>query len=255
MTLTVNRMLTGSTVEQWDTMIYLKDTSSPQEYDQAIFRLQNQYIKEYTDDDKNVIKYNMKPQTLLVDFDPYRMFVLQETKSRIYNVNIEEGGNSELEKRLRNELRISPIITINKNKIVEIEPKNIMDAVSNYSRNRGVMDEVNDIPVDLHLLDNELIKGIIEKQAELGSNLGFNFDAYDDTDGEDLDISSNNVDDEEQTNNDNRNSIDKPETDAIVNYEKKIRTYFSRILFYAFLTTDNVISLSQIIESLDIWRK
>lgn len=251
LTLTVNRMLTGSTVEQWDTMIYLKDTSSPQEYDQAIFRLQNQYIKEYTDDDKNVIKYNMKPQTLLVDFDPYRMFVLQETKSRIYNVNIEEGGNSELEKRLRNELRISPIITINKNKIVEIEPKNIMDAVSNYSRNRGVMDEVNDIPVDLHLLDNELIKGIIEKQAELGSNLGFNFDAYDDTDGEDLDISSNNVDDEEQPNNDNRNSIDKPENDAIVNYEKKIRTYFSRILFYAFLTTDNVISLSQIIESLD----
>ena len=32
-TLTVNRMLTGSTVEEWDTMIYLKDTSSPQEYD------------------------------------------------------------------------------------------------------------------------------------------------------------------------------------------------------------------------------
>ena len=46
LTLTVNRMLTGSTVEQWDTMIYLKDTSSPQEYDQSIFRLQNQYVKE-----------------------------------------------------------------------------------------------------------------------------------------------------------------------------------------------------------------
>jgi hypothetical protein len=36
-TLTVNRMLTGSTVEEWDTMLYLKDTASPQEYDQAIF--------------------------------------------------------------------------------------------------------------------------------------------------------------------------------------------------------------------------
>lgn len=252
LTLTVNRMLTGSTVEQWDTMIYLKDTSSPQEYDQSIFRLQNQYVKEYVDEDGNVIKFNMKPQTLLVDFDPYRMFALQETKSRIYNVNIEEGGNSELEKRLRNELRISPIITINKNKIVEVEPKNIMDAVSNYSRNRGVMDEVNDIPVDLHLLDNEVIKGIIEKQAELGSNLGFNFDAYDDTDGEDLDISSTNeIDVEKQPNRDNRNTFDEVKNDVIVNYEKKIRTYFSRILFYAFLTTDSVISLSQIIESLD----
>ena len=56
LTLTVNRMLTGSTVEEWDTMIYLKDTSSPQEYDQAIFRLQNQYIKEYVDNEKKYYK-------------------------------------------------------------------------------------------------------------------------------------------------------------------------------------------------------
>ena len=28
-TLTVNRMLTGSTVEEWDTMLYFKDTASP----------------------------------------------------------------------------------------------------------------------------------------------------------------------------------------------------------------------------------
>ena len=85
---------------------------------------------------KNIIKYNMKPQTLLVDFDPYRMFTLQEQKSKIYNVNVEEAGNSLLEERLRNELRISPIITINKNKIVEIKPKNIMDAVSEYSKRK-----------------------------------------------------------------------------------------------------------------------
>jgi len=64
LTLTVNRMLTGSTVEQWDTMIYLKDTSSPQEYDQAIFRLQNQYTRELVGED-GVIKENLKPQTLL----------------------------------------------------------------------------------------------------------------------------------------------------------------------------------------------
>ena len=74
LTLTVNRMLTGSTVPEWDTMLYLKDTASPQEYDQAVFRLQNQYIKTYVDDSGDTIKYNMKPQTLLVDFMPNRMF-------------------------------------------------------------------------------------------------------------------------------------------------------------------------------------
>lgn len=54
-TLTVNRMLTGTTVEQWDTMIFLKDTASPQEYDQAVFRLQNQYVREYKNDKGDVI--------------------------------------------------------------------------------------------------------------------------------------------------------------------------------------------------------
>ena len=252
LTLTVNRMLTGSTVEQWDTMIYLKDTSSPQEYDQAIFRLQNQYIKKYVDNEQNVIKYNMKPQTLLVDFDPYRMFVLQEQKSKIYNVNVEESGNSLLEERLKNELRISPIITINKNKIVEIEPKNIMDAVSEYSKEKGVMDEANDIPVDLRLLDNEEIRNIIDKQAELGSSKGLSIDNTNDKDGDDLDVFSH----DSEINNTQNNILDdngekEENSEESVDYEKKIRTYFARILFYSFLTDDRLISLSQVISSID----
>ena len=253
LTLTVNRMLTGSTVEQWDTMIYLKDTSSPQEYDQAIFRLQNQYIKKYVDKDNNVIKYNMKPQTLLVDFNPYRMFKLQEQKSKIYNVNIEESGNSLLEERLKNELKVSPIITMNKNKIVEIEPKNIMDAVSEYSKERGVMDEVNDIPVDLKLLDNLEIKNIIEKQAELGSSKGLSIDNTQENDADELDIPIFDTEDNNSKSYDESNDNEEGPNNnkEIVNYEKKIRTYFARILFYAFLTQDKVISLLEVVNSID----
>ena len=112
-TLTVNRMLTGSTVPEWDTMLFLKDTASPQEYDQAVFRLQNQYIREFTGDDGQVVKFNMKPQTLLVDFDPDRVFIMQEQKAQVYNVNIDEAGNTKLEDRICEELRISPIIVMN----------------------------------------------------------------------------------------------------------------------------------------------
>ena len=127
-TLTVNRMLTGSTVEQWDTMLYLKDTASPQEYDQAIFRIQNQYIKSYKDKNGDEVKYNMKPQTLLVDFDPYRLFVMQEQKSQIYNANIEENGNEKLEERIQKELDISPIVVLNHNKIQQVIPTDILKA-------------------------------------------------------------------------------------------------------------------------------
>ena len=148
-------MLTGSTVEQWDTMLYLKDTVSPQEYDQAIFRIQNQYIKTYTDGE-NEVRYNMKPQTLLVDFDPNRMFRLQELKSQFYNVNTEKNGNLKLEQRIREELEISPIITLNNNKIVEVTPANILDAVREYSKSRSVLDEAIDIPFDTTLLDDPI---------------------------------------------------------------------------------------------------
>ena len=141
LTLTVNKMLTGSTVEQWDTMLYLKDTASPQEYDQAIFRIQNQYIKTYKDEENNEVKYNMKPQTLLVDFDPNRMFRLQELKSQFYNVNVDKNGNQKLEQRIREELQISPIIVLNNNKIKEVTPANILDAVREYSKSKSVLEE------------------------------------------------------------------------------------------------------------------
>jgi hypothetical protein len=138
-TLTVNRMLTGSTVHEWDTMLYLKDTASPQEYDQAIFRLQNQYIRVFKEPNGDVVKFNMKPQTLLVDFNPNRMFQMQEHKSQIYNVNTESNGNSKLEDRIRRELEISPIVVLNKNKIVQVVPSDILDAVREYSNSRSVL--------------------------------------------------------------------------------------------------------------------
>jgi hypothetical protein len=58
----------------------------------------------------DVVKFNMKPQTLLVDFNPNRMFQMQEHKSQIYNVNTDKNGNSLLEERIRKELDISPIM-------------------------------------------------------------------------------------------------------------------------------------------------
>lgn len=250
LTLTVNRMLTGSTVEEWDTMIYLKDTSSPQEYDQAIFRLQNQYIKKYVDNEQNVIKYNMKPQTLLVDFDPYRMFILQAKKSLIYNANTNESGMLILKKQIENELSISPIITINKNKIVEIDANNIIDAVSEYSRNRGVLEETNDLPVDLDLLKYEEIKRVIEVQSEIGSKNSLFIDNTD-SGGEDFDFPNDtNISTES---NDKANEIteqhddDKNMNDPV----KQFRTYYARILFYSFLSSGKLESLDEIINEIE----
>ena len=251
-TLTVNRMLTGSTVEEWDTMLFLKDCASPQEYDQAIFRLQNQYVRRLTDKNGEEIRLNMNPQTLLVDFDPGRMFRLQEQKSQIYNVNVEQNGNSRLEQRIAEELRISPIIVLNKDKFREVVPADILDAVREYSANKSVADEVSDIPADLSLLADSTILEEISSLSPIDSSKGINLKSVE-GDGDDIDIPD---DDSKETDADGgqqprQNPVDKMTTDERGLLEKKLATCYAVILFFAFLTDNRVKSLEEIIAAID----
>ena len=258
-TLTVNRMLTGSTVPEWDTMLFLKDTSSPQEYDQAVFRLQNQYIKTFVDENGETIKFNMKPQTLLVDFDPDRVFVMQEQKAQVYNVNTDEAGNSKLRERIEEELRISPVIVMNKDRIVQITATDILKAVSEYSKSRGVAEETVEIPVDMSLLDIDAIRAAIERENELGSKAGLTIKGAD-GDGDDMDMpddtdptgttgatgTTTGTDTQTDVPADTTQTEEKTK-DAV----KQFRSYYARILFFAFLTKNIVISLSDIIDCID----
>ena len=252
LTLTVNRMLTGSTVEQWDTMLYFKDTASPQEYDQSIFRLQNQYIRTLSSEN-GFIKENLKPQTLLVDFDPNRLFRMQEQKSLIYNVNTEENGNSKLRERIVEELRISPIIMMNHNKIRQVDATNILEAVSEYNKQRSVSDEVVDIPVDLSILNDTDIRKVIESQGEFNSKQGLTIDPNQ-GDGDDLDIEEqpDEIKVTEEKKDKSREDYSETKTDdEVKKLESQIKTYYQRLLFYSFLTKDEVSSLDDILNTLD----
>lgn len=245
-TLTVNRMLTGSTVEEWDTMLYFKDTASPQEYDQAIFRLQNQYVKVYKDPSGDVVKYNMKPQTLLVDFNPNRMFQMQEHKSQIYNVNTESNGNSRLEERIKRELEISPIVVLNNNKIVQVQPADILDAIREYSSNRSVFDEATSISIDYSLLNIDEIKAEIEKQGKINSKQGLEMKPTK-GDGDDIDPGDKPTEDGEPVDKVPKSSNSEEEVD----YKGQIAMYYARILFFAFVTDSRVISLLDILNQIN----
>lgn len=246
-TLTVNRMLTGSTVHEWDTMLYLKDTASPQEYDQAIFRLQNQYIKVFKEPNGDVVKFNMKPQTLLVDFNPNRMFQMQEHKSQIYNVNTDKNGNSKLEERIRKELEISPIVVLNNNKIVQIQPADILDAIRKYSSSRSVFDEATTISIDYSLLDIEAIKAEIERQGKIGSRQGIEIKPTN-GEGDELDIDDllDTGDDEDEGNPKSKTKDD----EAVNDYKGQFAMYYARILFFAFLTDSRVKSLQEVLTNI-----
>lgn len=250
LTLTVNRMLTGTTVPQWDTMLYLKGTASPQEYDQAIFRLQNQYVTTFKNESGRTIKYNMKPQTLLVDFDPNRMFRLQELKSQFYNVNTEVQGNAGLRERIAKELAISPIIVLNKHKLQEATPTNITDAVREYSRNRSVLDEASEIPTDSILLEDADMRYVLQEIAPIDAKNGLQIKPTE-GDGDDLDTPEGAENRDAEPTDQPNQQPDRPnpaeEDDKL---DKRLAAYYARILFFAFLTDSTVKSLEEVIAAI-----
>ncbi len=257
LTLTVNRMLTGSTVPEWDTMLYFKDTSSPQEYDQAIFRLQNQFVPEMEtvlpDGRKDVIKFNKKPQTILVDFDPARLFKMQEEKSKKYNINEDKAGNTKLKARISAELAFSPIVCVTAGKIHRVEAEDVMKAVLDYSRTRSVTDEASTIPVDMEAASkSKVILEAIMKESPLGSRGGLAIDPHK-GEGEDLEEtaeilakSQNGVD-----SNGNPSQMTSAEKKALAELADQQRKYYSRLLFFAFLTKSKVCSVEDIIACMD----
>lgn len=247
-TLTVNRMLTGSTVPQWDTMLYLKDTASPQEYDQAIFRLQSQFIKTYKEPNGDSVKYNMKPQTLLVDFNPNRMFQMQEHKSQIYNVNVESNGNSRLGERIEKELQVSPIIVINNKKMVQVEPTDILNAVRQYSSERSVLDEATSISIDYSLLEIEAIKDVIEKQGGIKSRQGLEIEP---SKGEGDELETGDKPEEGDASENESQETSSSKDDEKIDYKGKFAMYYARLLFFSFLTDSKVKSLEEIIKAIN----
>lgn len=247
-TLTVNRMLTGSTIPEWDTMLYLKDCASPQEYDQAIFRLQNQYIRTLTTEGgSEQVKYNMKPQTLLVDFDPQRMFRLQEQRAQIYNVNTDQAGNKKLQERIETELRHSPIVTIGAEGLQRVEASDIMDAVRSYSAERSVMDEATEIPIDYTLLADERMRSVISQLNPIDASKGIEIQAVTGEESE-LEIETHNT--PKGGGATSTQVAPSAETDEGRLLGKQLATYYAQILFYAFLTDTPVSSLEDLIASI-----
>lgn len=251
-TLTVGKMLTGSTVREWDTMIFLKDASSPQEYDQAIFRLQSQYVKTIKSEEGKEIRYNMKPQTLLVDFDPTRMFVMQNRKSLISNINTSIAGNDELAVRLQHDLKISPIIWLNKDKLQQVEPANIIDAVRRYSANKSIMDETFDVAVDDGVFDDTALKALIEKEWEM-SPFG-NVFAEKPYKGEEGDVETGDnatPTSEENDSNQPNQTNGKTEENELKSLRKKLQTYYFKLLLFAYLSDAEEKSLNDIIRRIE----
>ena len=251
--LTVGKMLTGSTVKEWDTMIFLRNTSSPQDYDQAIFRLQSQYVKTIKSEDDKIIKHDMKPQTILVDFDPVRMYTLQHKKSLIANINKAERGNEVLDANLKRELEIAPIIFMNHSKLNKVEAQDIVDTIRQYNANKSMMDETFDIEIDQRIFEDDSIRSIIEKQPEItAKGIKFDVSAFaSEDDGDDIDTPEIQADGASETQNPEKTDNKQSEKDDSKKLASKLQGYYFKLLLFAFLSEKEEKSISDIINHIE----
>lgn len=251
--LTVGKMLTGSTVKEWDTMIFLRNTSSPQDYDQAIFRLQSQYVKTIKSEDGKIIRQDMKPQTILVDFDPVRMYTLQHKKSLIANINKAERGNEVLDAKLKRELEIAPIIFMNHSKLGMVEAQDIVDTIRNYNANKSMMDETFDIEIDQRIFEDEEIRSIIEKQPEVtAKGIKFDVSAYgSEDDGDDIDTPDSQTAGDSEPQNTEKKDNSQSEEDNSKALASKLQGYYFKLLLFAFISEKDEKSVSDIILNIE----
>lgn len=254
-TLTVNRMLTGSTVPQWDTMFFLKDTRSPEEYDQATFRLQSPYIKELTsiiNGKTEAVKIDMKPQTILVDFSPERVFMLQEQRSLVINATKGITGNDALQPQIEREVHYSPIITFDHQQLTELSSPDIMQHIRKYKATRSICDEASYMPVDADIIKNLDIKSFISTLRPIDDKKGLSIEPKE---GSDDNNPTTGTPPQDNSSKSSTSHQDSTSDDSKLNEEKefikKLKAYYARIFFYAFLTNSEVNNLNSLISSIN----
>ena len=257
-TLTVYKMLTGVTVKEWDTMIMLKNTQSPQEYDQAVFRIQNQFVQEYVADNGSKFKKDLKPQTILVDFDPVRMFNIQGLSTRV--VNKVKGNVQSLEETIADDLHFSPIIAYNAKNLVKVEPKNLIELILKYNSDKSIIDDVKSVAWNSALLSNSDLAAYIRSQNPNGLNnkstqteahASENQSEFNNPDGDASDNGNVNSENPENTQTDGFANADKNADGEDKDIAKKYRMCIAKLAFFAFLSKSDIDSLQAILNSLE----
>lgn len=111
------------------------------------------------------------------------------------------------------------------------------------------MDEATDIPVDEGLLANGDIVDVLKTLYPIGSKKGIKIPAYKGS-GDDIDIedASGDKEDDAKDSSEKERKDNKEEEENLL---KKLSTYYSLILFFAFLTNSKVASLDDILKVID----
>lgn len=155
--LTCVRFLTGVSMPLIDSMIYLKNANSPQEYDQNIFRLCTRHVKtvKNTDSEFTQKKVNMKENVYLIDFNIGNMMRMVANSARMKAAAEGNPTTERIKELMKQDLDTTPIFCESSDEIIgkmkKIDSKDMMEIYTNYNKNKSIADIVND---EIDLFDN-----------------------------------------------------------------------------------------------------
>ena len=145
--LTVNKYLTGVSMPLIDSMIYLKTAGSPQDYDQAIFRLCTRNVKKVKGEGGPKL-VNMKENVYLIDFNISNMFNMMANSARMKAAAEGNASPERIRELIEEELKVLPIFAEeNENittKMHKLNPKDLMKVYAGYNENKSIEDIAND---------------------------------------------------------------------------------------------------------------
>jgi len=161
--ITVMRFLTGVSMPCIDSMIYLKNASSPQEYDQNIFRLCTRYVKDVkgADSESRSKKVNMKDNVYLIDFNIANMFNMIANSAKMKAAADGDPRPETIKKYMKDDLETTPIFCEDgkgaeiAGKMEKVNPKDLMEIYTGYNKNKSIADIVND---EIGLFDKMFMK-------------------------------------------------------------------------------------------------
>lgn len=169
--LTVNKFLTGVSMPLIDSMIYLKNASSPQEYDQNIFRLCTRHVKtvKNTDEEFTSKKVNMKENVYLIDFNITNMFNMIANSAKMKAAAEGNPTTKRIKDLMKEDLGATPIFCEDKGsneilgKMHKINSKDLMEIYTGYNKNKSIADIVND---EIDLFSNLFIDKKFQEAIE-----------------------------------------------------------------------------------------
>ena len=161
--LTVNRFLTGVSLPVVDSMIYLKDSHSPQEYDQNIFRLCTRYVKKVKDAKGGEPKYvNMKDNVYLIDFNIANMFTMLNNSARMKAAAEGNPTTERIKELMDQDLKTVPVFAEDaaRNEILgkmeSITTSDLMKFYTGYNAKKSISEIANDdVEMFMKLFMNE----------------------------------------------------------------------------------------------------